>query len=168
MPKKPSLKIVIVYENFIAGIRGREISERLAAQLKSDVDVNSGLWKFDLLDNPTLRDQASAEAINADIVIISVRNCDLPHGVHEWLEGWLPAKKQHDAALVAVIEPDQESGSEAHQLQEHLRSLAAKASMDFFCNADWSKPAQEQGAHDWESSLAYAGRDTGPRWGIND
>ena len=66
-------KIVIAYENFAAGIRAKKMLERLTSELQPDFQINSDVWKFEMLGHRRLREQATTEASEADMIVVSAR-----------------------------------------------------------------------------------------------
>jgi hypothetical protein len=137
MERNPLFKILIAYETFSSGVRAREMSERLAARLQSEFEMSSDIWKFELLNHPQLREQAATEAAEADMVIMAARRAaDLPAHIRDWIESWLPQRKEGSAAaLVALLdEPEEEeSRAETPPLGAYLRRVAEEGHMDFFC-----------------------------------
>jgi hypothetical protein len=179
MERNPAFKIVIAYENLAAGLRAKEMTERLAAQLESELEVKSDLWKFEMLDHPQLRGHAATAAAAADMVVVSTgRSDELPAHVQTWIDDWLPLKKGGVTALVALVDPATESPGKPSRLCAYLRQVAEEGGMDFF-----SQPAvSRRGRWDdsfatlqpWakDSSLVLDGAFQDPPawrgWGIND
>jgi hypothetical protein len=137
------LKIIIVHEDFIAGIEAAAVLRRLAAQLEAEFElkgdawqIDNGLWKFEMLHNPELWEQAAAEAVAADMIIISVCDAELPGSVRDWLENVLPVKEGKPAALVALLDPGIDPSGEPLRSEAYLRRLAEQYGLDFFCNTD--------------------------------
>jgi len=175
--QRPAFKIVIAYETFASGMRAKGVSERLAAQLETEFDINSDVWKFDMLRHSRLREQAATDAAEADMIIISVgRAPELPTHVSDWVESWLPRKKGGQAALVALLDQHQEADGDLPPLATYLQEMAEKGSMDFFCKAgDWreqlfeniieDKPHPNRRSSKFEEALH---RDSWRGWGINE
>jgi hypothetical protein len=169
-----AIRITIVYENFAAGIRAKEVSERLANQLKEECEINSGLWKFEVLAHPQLREQAASEAAQADMIIVSARAAEeLPAHVRRWIESWLPQKRSHHSALVALLDEDEETVGESRSLGSYLRDVAELGSMDFFYHAGGRRPRNleyglETLQHQPESKWATLDDVVYEGWGINE
>ena len=137
------LKIIIVHEDLIAGIEAAAVLRRLAAQLEAEFELKSdawqidnGLWKFEMLHDPELWTQAAAEAIAADMIIISVCDAELPASVRDWLDSVLPLKEGRPAALVALLDPGDNASGAPPRSAAYLRRLAEQYGLDFFCNTD--------------------------------
>src|SRR5437867_2974953 len=109
MEHKFAFKIVIAYENFASGIYAKEVSQRLAVELEPEFAIQSDLWKFEMLGQPHLREYAVTGAAEADMVIIAARGADeLPVHVKNWIEGCVHQKRVGPAALVALLDQEEE------------------------------------------------------------
>jgi hypothetical protein len=144
------LEVVIVHEALVTGIEAAALLRRLAARLDAefgiksgDWQINSGFWKFETLRDPELREQAAAEAIEADMIIISVGDAELPVGVRNWIESVLSTKKGGPAAVVALLDPGHKPSGEPPRLGAGLRRLAQQCGLDFFCNTEERQPCVE-------------------------
>jgi hypothetical protein len=137
------LKIIIVHENLIGGIAAVAVLRRLVAQLEAELEIKSGawqidsnVWKFEMMRDPELCAQAAAEAAEADMMIISVGGAGLPARVGDWLESVLPMKDGRPAALVALLDRENDASGEPPRSGAYLRRLAEQHGLDFFCNTD--------------------------------
>ena len=137
-----SLRMVIAYENVAAALRARRVSEWLSAHLESDIELDSTVWEFDALNSPHLREQAAAEALAADLIVISARgDAELPDHVKNWIGRWAPRKRGEAAALVALLQHHPDSSG---PLGAYLRQVAEQGRMDFFCKAgNWHQAEPE-------------------------
>ena len=131
----PAFKIVVAYEDFLSGIRARDMSEKLAHRLKTEFAINSDLWKFDLLMGRLLREQAADAASEADMIIISAgAGTELPAHVKGWVERWSMQKRNRLSVLIALLHQEEEPPeNQIPPLCHYLRQVAEKAGMDFFC-----------------------------------
>lgn len=137
------LKISILHESLIAGIAAVAVLRRLVAQLEAELKIQSGawqidsnVWKFEMLRNPELRAQAAADAAEADMIIISVGSAGMPDRVRDWIESVLPMKDGRPAALVALLDRGNDASGEPPRSGAYLRRLAGEYGLDFFCNTD--------------------------------
>jgi hypothetical protein len=146
-------KVVIVYENFGAAVQAKEMSERLAAELNSKCDT----WKFEMLAHPGLREHAARDAAEADMIIVAARGeGPLPDYVKEWIQTWLPCKKESPAILVALIDEEsnrvnrenidrEDAVADLPDNFQYLRQVAERGAMDFLSNLDhFPAPATEE------------------------
>jgi len=163
-------RILIAYEGFAALVRAQDVRSQIANRFKGEIEITGGSWNFALLGHTQLREQAAAEAAEADMIIIAASGqAGLPSHVATWIEGWSQARQDQQTALVASLERGQNASSD---LAAELRDLAAKAGMDFFCNLDL--PHQDAvPVFPEEKSPAIMARDFGincgwQSWGINE
>lgn len=146
------LKIVIVYEDLVTGIEATAVLSRLAGQLETEFQIKSdtwrmdnSAWKFEMLREPELWNQAATEAVGADIIIVSVGGAQLPACVRNWIENVLPMKEGRPAALVAMLDRRNDASGEPPRLGAYLRRLAEEYGLDFFCNTNDPPPRVESG-----------------------
>ncbi len=147
------LNALLVYEDVTVALRGQEVLRSLARELKPQFELHSSLWKFDLLPYPELVEQATLEALEADVIIIAAHGeTDLSPHVTGWIESWLPGKRGRQAALIALLGRGDEVVGELGQprpVREYLREAAQNGGMDFFCNlGDLRQPCFHQYAPD--------------------
>jgi len=127
--KNSSIKIVIAYNSAATARRAEAIYERLAQRLGDDFDFEQRLWRFDVLEEETLRAEAAKDTADADIVIVATNDDNkLPAGVQSWLESSL---QQHagGAALVALFEHP------SPPVQPYLEEVARRGGLDFFAQS---------------------------------
>jgi hypothetical protein len=122
-----AFKFILIYEDRAAGLRAKEMSDRVAAQLEPGCEVSNEAWNFALLADPHLADLAASEAQEADMVIISAHDLTaLPGQVRGWLETWLPERKGAQAAFVVLLGDEQpEDVPEFLVVRDDLQHLPA-------------------------------------------
>src|SRR5262245_17652342 len=99
-----TLKALLAYEDITVALQGQEVLRCLATELKPAFELRSGLWKFELLQDPELTEIATAEALEADMIIVATRgDTELPAPVASWIEGWVAEKRGDFGALIAVL-----------------------------------------------------------------
>src|SRR5215472_3328939 len=82
----PELKVLLLYEDAETGLRAKRSVAALYGQGDLDAGVETRLWRLDLLSTAWLREQAAAEAVDADVIIVSLHGDDeLPEAMREWL-----------------------------------------------------------------------------------
>ncbi|HTB86179.1 MAG TPA: hypothetical protein VK742_21205 [Candidatus Sulfotelmatobacter sp.] len=179
------IKVVIVHESTTAGLQAANVLQNLATQLegKLGIDINpweicSHVWRFEWLQNPQLNEQAVAESIDADMIIISTENCtELPASVRSWIESVLPRKKGA-TALVAIL--GKKAGPQAGVLpsERYLRQLATHCHVDFLSHTpdnpatdnSWMAPVlcgfEDEPAS--SEAVLHHQNDQQRGWGLND
>ncbi len=138
-------RIVLLHEDLVSGIRGASVVERLAGQLEMEVGrLDTDIWKFAVLCDPTLSAQAVDLLRQANLIIISAGgNADLPGHIREIIEQALCFRTRRDAAIVALLDRGDSPGNncELSRLGLYLRDLAVQTGLDFFCNQGrWHLP----------------------------
>ena len=178
------IKVIIVHENTTAGLQAANVLQDLAAQLENKLGINinpweicSHVWRFEWLLNPQLCEQAVAESIDADMIIVSTDACtELPVHVRGWIESVLP-RKEGATALVAIL--GRKDGPQAGPLpsEQYLRQLAHHNHIDFLCHTadglmsdnSWMEPVLCGFEDDQASGEAALHRHNSQHdWGIND
>ena len=124
--------VVIVYDDAPAGEHAIRTLEGVTHQLSGRITLHPLLWRFDLLEDPDWRAAATAEAVQAGLVVISTSSKgDLPAAVRDWVHAWL-GMNRGTAALAALLGPaDDLDGADSPRIQL-LKSAAAARGAGFF------------------------------------
>jgi hypothetical protein len=127
---------LLVYEDLSTGLRARQTLEEVARQLGPDGQFKLTLWKFDLLAETSLLEQATREAANADIVFLSAHgHRELPTPVREWYEQWLESQCDEPKAVALSLDArsrDTDMGDRIFsRLQDSARRFGAKVFVHF-------------------------------------
>ena len=132
LPSNGSIKVVIAYEDNLAGQRAVRTCERLAEQLGREFRVDTNLWKFEVLALPKLESEAAQDAAEADMVIISTSgHNDLPTAVKHWVSAFSAQKRGGAKALIGLYDGG-EAGTGPTPAQSYLQQLSKRANLDFF------------------------------------
>jgi len=132
---KPRFRIVIVYDTFASGPRAKAELEPLVDRLKPEFELETELWEFEEMRHQALREQASREVRDSELLVISAEGSEpLPPAVRDWLGSLLPGQADCLAGLVAL------SAQPAGPVLEDLRQIAERHGIDFFCNANAVSP----------------------------
>src|SRR5882762_2685118 len=103
------LNVVIAYADFSSATLAKQILEESLRVLSSHFVVKTTLWKFDLLNLAGLREMATQDAAEAQIIIISAhKEYGLPDGAKTWVESCLTNPAVKEVAFVALMK-DEES-----------------------------------------------------------
>jgi hypothetical protein len=110
--------MVILYEDFATGLRARKLGHLLAEALGAKGRFEPELWRWDVLQDPTLQRRAAREVARADLLILSVHRHlpAVPTGA--LLDAWLTAKTRRASHLVALVDGTGARGSVAACLCE--------------------------------------------------
>jgi len=176
----PALNVVIAYEDFEAGKHAKKTYDYLVENLGQEFQLTSEMWKFDVLSIPKLREIAVKDALQADIILLSIHSGELPTHVTAWIESWL-GEPGNAMALVALFAGGRDDTVQARSLRSYLAGVAKRAKMEFFAQPD-DRPESEHpqpraaAKRAWDpdertlSALAsIVQRDiAAPRWGFGD
>jgi len=175
---KPTLNVVIAYEDFETGTHAKGTYDFLVEHLGHEFQFLSQMWKFDVLSIPKLREMAAKDAAMADIIIISSQGRELSEEVKSWIESWL-AEKGNPMALVALFSGSAGNSKETAAARDYLDGVARRGDLEFFAQPDeW--PGKKNGESFLFNRASGAGkalstlagvveRDVSyPRWGINE
>ena len=125
--------LVVAYEDTFTRQRALQLYDHLAQQLLNDHNFQCSWWKFDDLQNATLRLRATEAAVAANMVIMSIRaQPEISPLQRSWLEGWIPRRDNSKAALVALIAGTGKTGNETGPMLAFLQNAARQGQMDFF------------------------------------
>jgi hypothetical protein len=124
-----SVKVVIAYDNLDVARRAEAVYDRLTQRLEETFEFQQRLWRFDVLEEESLRAQAVRDAVDADIVIVAMKDgSEVPEAVRRWLESLL-RRNSGATALVALLDrPDA-------PVQPYLEEVARRGGMDFFAQS---------------------------------
>ena len=178
----PGFKAVILYEDSTTESRARAAFDQLVTEFSGACAAGCHQWSFEVLVDAQLRDVASSEAAQADLVILAGhRPADLPDVVKNWIWTWLPVRRTPGGALAPsfddCVECERGSRHTASPVCVALRRAAAASRMDFVCpRPEWRKTTEEvfvqkmmARAHQTSTVLeGILGRRGAPRWGLNE
>ena len=173
---RSSFKIFVLYEDTLTGMRANAVLGRLTDQLEVMSEIENQAWKFDSLSHPELWDQASAQAAAAEMIVVSAcGNNLLPSYVKDLIEEALSGRQRRKAAVVALLDWEQELSHHPSVLCASLRQLTEKWGMDFFSNTGEWYFAPDPGpvlpwAEGTTANLETVGswNSNSRGWGIND
>ena len=125
--------VIIVYDDAPAGEHALYTIEKVRQHLGGSIALYPSLWRFYLLEAPDWRTAATAQAVQAGLIVISISSRDdLPVAVRDWVHGCLQAKTSAAGALVALLGPAGAMDSPDSPRIEFLRNAAEAAGFGFF------------------------------------
>jgi len=130
-PEKP-FHVVIAYDAPRAAQEAVQTVMRAVAHA-AVFGVRNDIWRFDLMDVPVVREEASASAATANLLVLVARSHEeLPASIKSWLQEWATLSAGEDSALLALFHGKKRSAS-AHILdRQFLEMTARQARHDFF------------------------------------
>ncbi len=128
-------QMVIAYGDFANGRCAMNFFDRIVAEFGKMFIFVPSFLKFEELLWPEVGDRVVREAAEADMVVIAAyEEADLPSLVKDWLGTWEKVEKRNETALVALLSASQDSTVSRTPVRSHLRQVARRAGMKFFCN----------------------------------
>ncbi|HTL72265.1 MAG TPA: hypothetical protein VL863_03090 [bacterium] len=124
-------KVLMVYEDLRAGLRGIQSINLLHEQMPPSHHLSTSLWRCCLLNDPLFSEKAAVEACEADLIILAAHGSGaLPAEFHEWIERWLDLR--HPRHYVICILADEGSSFENKSNAEltYLQDVAKAADAD--------------------------------------
>ena len=133
---KEALRVVIAYYDLAAAKRAMRVLADLDQGLGDAVEFQPMPWPFDLLTDAGWRDAALSDAINADIVIITMSAPGpLPVAMERWIEFTTSRKRGTDAAIVALLGSEDNPDGIGSLRLAAIRTAAQRTGLDFFAPA---------------------------------
>jgi len=140
-PKYP-FDLVVAYEDTETRNRALHLYDNVAQKLIDDYDFQCSWWKFDHLADENLCQQAADAAVDANMVILSIRAHDSVPPTHKlWIEDWISRRSPGKAALVVMIAGTNNPERDAAPVLAYLKNAAIRGRMDFLTHA-FEEPAQ--------------------------
>lgn len=161
------LTITIAYDEKRAGQRAAQLFSLIGREYEGNVNIAIQPWRFDMLSDPEWRKFAAAEALQADILVMAMSNpAHLSAAIEQWFTTWLNDKRGFHAAVIALVETENEVDALHSPELKFLESATREAGLDFFT------PRLEYPRHNWEatgiSPQALSYRRPYRHWGINE
>lgn len=127
------LNVVIAYADFSSATLAKQILADSLEVLSSHFVVKTTLWKFDLLNLAGLREIATQDATEAQIIIIAAdKEYGLPDGAKAWVESCLTNPAVKDVAFVALVKDEQSAPSYDPPLLDGFEEFSGRSRDDFF------------------------------------
>jgi len=138
MDRSP-FKIIVLHEDLVTGIRASAMLKRLVDQFHSKSEMETEIWKFDTLRNRSLWEQAAAQGIGSDMILIAVGSGNfLPDHLKDWIENVLFQKQGGQPSVLVLLNWQMVPGAESSTVEGDLRQQAEKYGVDFLCNtSEW-------------------------------
>lgn len=128
-----TFNVVILYEDVPAGQRAMRTIADVAREFGGELELRPQLWRFELLEDPDWYALAMADAVKADMLIISTSaKSGLSVAVESWIKACLEQKRGTSAAVAALFgAADNMDDSDSSRFQ-FVQHAAHEAGLDFF------------------------------------
>lgn len=128
-----SLEVVVIYEDFATGLRAKQLLDQTAEQLPADAELKLHLWRFELLAEPALREEAVKQAVEASLVFVSAHGqAQLPEAVRLWFQEWREQSTNEPCALVVSLDGEADNAPAATQILHTWGTAAFSAGVELF------------------------------------
>jgi CheY-like chemotaxis protein len=125
--------VVIAYDDVPAGRRTMHILDHVGRAAGGTLKLCPLLWRFDILEDPGWRAEATIDTQRANLLIISTSSKrDLPAAVQKWVRSCLSQKQGHAAVVVALLGPADDTDAPDSPRVQFLRNAAEAAGLAFF------------------------------------
>jgi hypothetical protein len=125
-------EVVVGYDEQPSRDAALRLCHHLENNFKDDLDFAFTWWKFKYLLEPELARQASESAARADLIIISTHyDQELSPDIKNWIEEWLPRRKNPEGALTALTREARHPELWVSPLGLYLSSVGRRAQLDF-------------------------------------
>lgn len=95
--------VILVYEDQASARRGLALYQRLVTELGDEHDFNLKVWKFAVLGVARLAEISTAQAAEADLIIVCTRDeSESSEQSLAWLQHWLEQRGNSDCAVVVL------------------------------------------------------------------
>jgi hypothetical protein len=132
---KPKLNIFLAYADFETALRGKRVHDQIVKDSSHEFSFGLSLWKFEVLKNTKLRAVAASEAADAALLIIATHHDHyLPRAVRACLEAGLKQKRHFPAAIVALLDGEEDPFNTRATTCAYLGGLAEQHHLDFFAH----------------------------------
>lgn len=172
------LDVLLIHEDLAAGLRAKRALEQVLKRLKRKVEFRLHLWKFDLLNEPELHEQALNDARRSSIIVLAVHACaELPVVVRSWLKQWTQTHLNFPRALVVSLDANTTTRSSFNAVLHYARVMAGSAGADLFPHYsetpqvawDWTSHNTTPATSDWdERGQRFQPPEPHNAWGINE
>jgi hypothetical protein len=128
--------VVIVCDDTRAGRRAMIAFDDVVHMLGGKKRPHPRLWRFDLLEDAVWRAAATADVLQAGLLIVSATSkSNLPAAVQDWIGDWVQLRliqnRRHAAALAALLGPmDDPDATDSPRIQ-FLKGAAETAGLGF-------------------------------------
>ena len=131
--RKQCFNVVIVYEAAAAAQRAMRLFSQLEREHGKDLKLEPKCWRFDLLEDHAWRKFAAADAIKADLLILSASSkSELPATVQSWIKSCLALKRGAKTAVVGLFGTEEEMDEADSARLQSLQRATEEYGLVFF------------------------------------
>ena len=129
----PVIQVTALYEDLEAGIRAKALMDCVQSGLDLPAQLKIDLWRFDWLNELSIRNMALNIAKSSTLVVISAStNNPFPVETERWMQAWMQRREDHLSAIV-LLALEETPGAGCHPLKESLQRAAEQKQVEFYC-----------------------------------
>ena len=138
-PVHPLIQVTAIYEDLEAGIRAKALMDCVQSGLDVPARLKVDLWRFDWLNELSMRNMALNIARNSTLVVVSAStNNPFPVEMDRWMRAWMQSREEQLSAIV-LLAPHETHAGMCHPLEDALRRAAEQKQVEFYC--EFFKPS---------------------------
>lgn len=139
------MNVAVLYEDWETGIRAKLTCDQLEQSMAPVMKLYLDLWRFDLLEEHALLNQAASAASGSNLVLISAHGHQLlPPAIGSWLQQWLLQKQDVPSALVLSLDLCHKGSSIVGQILQSLAPILQTAQVELFSHFGYAPPLSSE------------------------
>ena len=129
----PVIQVTAIYEDLEAGIRAKALMDCVQTGLDLPARLKLDLWRFDWLNELSIRNMALNIAQNSTLVVVSAStNNPFPVEMERWMRAWTQSREDQLSAIV-LLALEEAHSTGCHPLQASLQRVAQHKQVEFYC-----------------------------------
>src|SRR6187399_1519267 len=99
----PVIQVTAIYEDLEAGIRAKALMDCVQSGLDLPAQLKLDLWRFDWLNELSIRNMALNIAKSSTLVVVSAStNNPFPVEMERWIRAWMQSREDQLSAIVLL------------------------------------------------------------------
>lgn len=124
---------MVVYDDMAAGLGAQQYLDRITGRVGDVQALDVRYWKEDILSEPHLWDQASADAAEVDLILFAVTSSViLPTRIVRWVQKWQQALEGQEVSFALLTSEECENHSLVKMVRRFLKQTAQSYETRFF------------------------------------
>ena len=121
------LEVLLIYQDEATGLRGMHALGHVFSRPEMNAEARLHVWRLDVLRDPACQAEATQDALQADIMVVSMHSHDrLAPEAEAGLKQWVALKRSRPCSLVVSLGADAKALGESHPALLAVRSEAAR------------------------------------------
>lgn len=140
---EPVIQVTAVYEDLEAGIRAKALMDCVQSGLDLPAQLKLDLWRFDWLNELSIRNMALNIAQSSTLVVVSASTSNpFPVEMERWMRAWMQSREEQLSAIVLLAAEEAHLGRR-HPSLESLQRVALQKGVEFYCEFFKPSPADQ-------------------------